>query len=153
MMRNRGKMTEFLVRLSGFDFAAVALFVSVMALFLCAACAASFFLGMRRGKKLNSADISSERRDAVKQSRAVIGGQVAEQVAAFLPGFPCNPCDVRFVGKPVDFVGFPGASEGKPIEEVLIIEVKTGKSQLSQREKEIRAAVESGRVRYVVYRP
>ena len=153
MIWKRTGMTEFLVRLSGFDFAAVALFVSVMALTLCAACFAAFFFGVRRGKKMNSADIAGERRDAVKKSRAIIGGQVAEQVAAFLPGFPCNPGDVRFVGKPVDFVGFPGASEGKPIEEVLIIEVKTGKSQLSQREKEIRAAVESGRVRYVVYRP
>ena len=45
MIGNRTMMTEFLVRLSGFDFAAVALFVSVMALTLCAACFAAFFFG------------------------------------------------------------------------------------------------------------
>ena len=67
-------------------------------------------------------------------------------------GIPCNPADVRFVGKPVDFVGFPGAAEGKPIREVLIIEVKSGTSRLSERERQIKAAVESGRVRYMEYR-
>ncbi|MCR5126171.1 MAG: hypothetical protein K6B43_13425 [Treponema sp.] len=96
--------------------------------------------------------IEEERADAVKKSRAVIGGQVSEQLAPFLPNFPCNPGDVRFVGKPVDFVGFPGAAEGEPIKEILIIEVKSGKAQLSKREREIKDAVESGRVRYVVYR-
>lgn len=96
--------------------------------------------------------IRRERKEAVRMSRAVIGGQVAEQVAPFLPGFPCSPADVRFVGKPIDFVGFPGAGEGRPIREVLLIEVKTGGSQLSEREREIKAAVDAGRVRYVVWR-
>ena len=96
--------------------------------------------------------MKAERQDAVKKSRAVIGGQVAEQLAPFLPGFPCNAGDVRFVGKPVDFVGFVGASEGKKISEVLLIEVKTGKAKLSERESEIKSAVENGKVRYVEYR-
>ena len=78
--------------------------------------------------------------------------QAAEQLAPFLLGFPCNPADVRFVGKPVDFVGFPGAAEWKAIREVLVIEVKSGISRLSERERQIKAAVESGHVRYVEYR-
>ncbi|WP_242457155.1 Holliday junction resolvase-like protein [Treponema zioleckii] len=96
--------------------------------------------------------IRSERKDAVNRSRAVLGGQMTEQVAPFLPNFPCNPADVRFVGKPIDFVAFPGAAQSDSIQEVLFIEVKTGTSKLSEREKQIKAAVESGRVRYVVYR-
>jgi len=96
-------------------------------------------------------DIRRIRADAVKRSRAVLGGQMVEQVAPFLPGFPCNPADVRFIGKPVDFIGFPGAAEGKPIEEILLIEVKSGTSALSKREREIKNAVEAGRVRYVEY--
>lgn len=95
---------------------------------------------------------SSLRKDAVKRSRAVIGGQVVEQVAPFLPGFPCNPADARFIGKPVDFVAFPGLSERDTVDEILLIEVKTGQSALSSREKEIRKAVKEGRVRYVEYR-
>ena len=97
-------------------------------------------------------DRSSLRSDAIKRSRSVIGGQLAEQVAPFLPGFPCNPGDARFIGKPVDFIAFPGMTEGERVKEVLLIEVKTGKSALSGREKEIRRAVAEGRVRYVEYR-
>ena len=91
------------------------------------------------------------RSDAIKRSKAVIGGQVLEQVAPFLPDFPCNPADARFIGKPVDFIAFSGLSEDK-VSEVLLIEVKTGHSELSAREKEIRRAVKEGRVRYVEYR-
>ena len=97
-------------------------------------------------------DRTSLRKDAIKRSRSVIGGQLAEQVAPFLPGFPCNPGDARFIGKPVDFIAFPGLTEDNTVHEVLLIEVKTGKSALSGREKEVRRAVAEGRVRYVEYR-
>ena len=99
--------------------------------------------------------IGSARRvkTALKRSRAVLGGLAAEQVAPWLPEFPCNPADARFIGKPVDFVAFPGAAEGHEVREVLFIEVKTGQATLSGREKDIRRAVGQGRVRYVVYRP
>ena len=95
---------------------------------------------------------SSQRADAIKRSRSVIGGQLAEQIAPFLPGFPCNPGDARFIGKPVDFIAFPGLTEDNTVHEVLLIEVKTGKSALSGREKEVRRAVAEGRVRYIEYR-
>ena len=97
-------------------------------------------------------DHSSLRSDAIKRSRSVLGGQLAEQVAPFLPGFPCNPGDARFIGKPVDFIAFPGLTEDDKVHEVLLIEVKTGKSALSGREKEIKRAVAEGRVRYIEYR-
>ena len=97
-------------------------------------------------------DHSSLPSDAIKRSRSVLGGQLAEQVAPYLPGFPCNPADARFLGKPVDFVAFPGLTEDNTVHEVLLIEVKTGKSALSGREKEIKRAVAEGRVRYVEYR-
>jgi predicted Holliday junction resolvase-like endonuclease len=96
--------------------------------------------------------MESSRADAIKRSRAVLGGQFSEQVAPFLPGFPCNPGDVRFVGKPVDFIAFPGSAQGKPIEKIQFIEVKSGESQLSAREREIKRAVENGSIEYVVYR-
>lgn len=115
-----------------------------------------FLLGRRIGRMEGSRSaenmLKTERADAVKRSRAVLGGQLAEQVAPFLPGFPCNPADVRFIGKPVDFIGFPGAADGGEIQEVLLIEVKSGNSALSKREREIKQAVEEGRIRYVVYR-
>lgn len=97
------------------------------------------------------------RRDAVKRSRSVLLGQLGEQVSPFLPDFPCSPEDARFIGKPVDFIAFSGMSDSEDgesgeIKEVLFIEVKTGKSALSKREKEIKKAVSEGRIRYIEYR-
>lgn len=100
----------------------------------------------------NLGDKKNIRKDAVKRSKAVIGGQVAEQIAPFLPDFPANPSDARFIGKPVDFIVFSGLSETEKIDEILFVEVKTGKSALSEREKEVKKAVEKGNVRYVEYR-
>jgi predicted Holliday junction resolvase-like endonuclease len=93
----------------------------------------------------------AERDDAVKRSRAVLGGQLSEQIAPFLPGFPFDPSEVRFVGKPVDFVAFVGASSGS-IRELVLVEVKSGNAGLSPVERSLREAVEAGRVRFVEYR-
>lgn len=100
----------------------------------------------------NLCDKKNIRKDAVKRSKAVIGGQVAEQIAPFLPDFPANPSDARFIGKPVDFIVFSGLSETEKIDEIIFVEVKTGKSALNEREKEVKKAVEKGNVRYVEYR-
>lgn len=115
----------------------------------------SFVLGKAFGKL--SANIGyenrlkDERNDAVKRSKAVINGQMVEQIAPFLPDFPCNPADVRFLGKPVDFIAFSGAAEKDSVQEIIFIEVKTGDSKLSEREKQIKEAVEKKRIRYIEY--
>ncbi len=95
--------------------------------------------------------LRDERKDAVKRSRAVLGGQLSEQMAAFLPGFPGDPSDARFIGKPVDYISFNGLSNGA-VTGITFIEVKSGQSSLSQVERSVREAVESGRVHYVQYR-
>ena len=99
------------------------------------------------------------RKDAVNRSRAVLTGQILEQVAPYLPNFPCNPEDAKFLGRPVDFIGFvtSKADENLPLEErrikeIIFIEVKSGKSVLTKREKEVKNAIESGRVKYIEYR-
>lgn len=110
-----------------------------------------FFLGCLFERIKLHSKIKQERTDAVKRSRAVLTGQMAEQIAPFLPDFPCNPADVRFLGKPVDFVGFSGLSEKGIIDEVLLIEVKTGESKLNSHEKSLKSAIKNGKVRYVEY--
>jgi predicted Holliday junction resolvase-like endonuclease len=76
---------------------------------------------------------------------------LAEQLAPFLPGFPFDPTEIRFIGKPVDFIAFRGVSAGK-VEEVVFVEVKSGASALSKVERSLREAVESGRVSWIEYR-
>lgn len=132
----------------------LAIIVTVVLLF-----AAGIALGLSLGKKAGRREaerilperLESEREDAVKRSRAVLGGQVAEQLAPYLPDFPCDPGDARFVGKPLDFVCFSGASRGQ-IDEIVFVEVKSGGSALSRIERSARDAIIAGRVRWVEYR-
>ena len=114
---------------------------------------AGVFLGRLIQKLKDLSLLKKQRKDAVKKSRAVIGGQVAEQLAPYLPEFPCNPGDVCFLGKPVDFIGFTGLTESDEIHEVMFIEVKTGQSKLNGHEKQLKDAIQKGRVRYVEYKP
>ena len=121
-----------------------------------------FILGKIIGSWLEKAKITkkiqTERNDAVKRSRAVIGGQVTEQLAPLFPDFPARYDEVKFIGKPVDFIAFKGLEESCDngekchVDEVLFIEVKTGNSALSTRERAIKQAVDEGRVRYVLWR-
>ncbi len=85
------------------------------------------------------------RQDAITRSQAVILGKVTEQVIPFHQAFPYNPKDVRFIGSPIDLIVFDGASEGD-VDRIILLEVKSGNSSLSTRQRRIRDAVEEGRV-------
>ena len=91
------------------------------------------------------------REDAIKRSRSVLGGQFSEQLAPFLPDFPYIPTEARFIGKPVDFLVFKGM-DGKSIEEVVFVEVKSGKSRRSPIEDSLRKAIQDRRVAWHEYR-
>jgi len=64
------------------------------------------------------------RADAVQRSQAVTAGKVHEQLIPYLPSFPYNPKDVRFLGSPIDLVVFDGLAEGQ-VRRVVFVEVKT----------------------------
>ena len=131
----------------------------VLALVLLLAVMLALYLGLRLGRRAGRleaeksfrADELAARDDAVRRSRAVLTGQIGEELAPFFPGFPCDPADARFLGKPVDFMAFPGASAGT-ITEVLFVEVKAGDARLSGPERALKEAVLAGRVRWVEYR-
>jgi predicted Holliday junction resolvase-like endonuclease len=85
------------------------------------------------------------REDAIAKSQAVTMGKVTEHFIPFLPEFNYNPQDARFIGSPVDFVVFDGLSEGD-LRQVVFLEVKTGGSALSTRERWIRNMIRDGKV-------
>ena len=87
------------------------------------------------------------RKDAIQRSLAVTAGKVYEQLVPYLPDFPFNPKDVRFLGSPVDFVVFDGLSDGH-ITRIVFVEVKTGAADLSTRERRVRDAVQDARVEW-----
>lgn len=98
-------------------------------------------------------DVEAARRQSVNQSHAVISGKVQECLAPLLPEFASrfNPRDARFLGTPIDFVVFDGLDEDY-VRNVVFVEVKTGKSRLSPREKLVQEAVLAGRVTYLELR-
>jgi predicted Holliday junction resolvase-like endonuclease len=139
--------------------AQVAYLIAAAVILALAILALGLFLGLKLGRRSGRLEaerglpgrLVAERDDAVKRSRAVLGGLAAEQLAPYLPGFPFDPTELRFVGKPVDFLAFVGSSRGR-IEEVAFVEVKSGASSLSPVERSLRDAVKEGRVRWVEYR-
>jgi predicted Holliday junction resolvase-like endonuclease len=92
--------------------------------------------------------LTQERKNAVSQSRAVLGGKFTEQMVPYFPDFKYDPTEVRFIGSPIDMVVFPGLAQGDP-QEVVILEIKTGKSAgLTPAQKKIRQLIEDGMVRW-----
>ncbi len=95
---------------------------------------------------------SGIRKDAIQKSQAVTLGKVTEHFIPYLPDFGYNPKDARFLGSPVDFVVFDGLCEGE-LRKIVFVEIKTGASALSTRERRIRNAILSGKVEWLELRP
>ncbi len=77
------------------------------------------------------------RRDAIEKSKAVIAGKVTEHLISYLPEFRYNPKDARFIGSPINLIVFDGLDEGE-LRKIVFVEVKSGKSTLSKRERLIK---------------
>lgn len=111
-----------------------------------------------RINKRYAEQLESARSVSVRQSRATLGGKMAEQLAPFLNGFKYVPSDCKFLGDPIDYVVFRGLTEHRHVDgpadqiEIVFLDVKSGKSQLSRWQRAIVAAVQSGRVRFEVGR-
>ena len=113
-------------------------------------------IGLDQGRKQERREWEGGRieeivKSRLKQSRAVLGGLVSEQMAPLLPGFPFDPGDCRFVGKPVDFIVFKGMNE-KNISEVIFLEVKSGSGRnLNEQERKLRDVVQNQKVSWVEF--
>jgi predicted Holliday junction resolvase-like endonuclease len=74
-----------------------------------------------------------------KKSSEVRLGHVAEKVAPFLDNFPYDPEKITFLGMPIDYISFEK-------DKITFIEVKSGKSRLSKKQRQIRDIVLEGKV-------
>jgi predicted Holliday junction resolvase-like endonuclease len=92
------------------------------------------------------------RQDAIQRSRVTLGGKLSEQLAPYFPNFKYDPTETRFIGTPVDLLIFPGLSENNP-KEIVFMEVKSGKSKLTTREKKVKDLVGQKKIRWEEYRP
>jgi len=110
----------------------------------------------RREMQLQSQEWKSQqeqtiRQDAIQKSQAVTLGKITEHLIPFFPDFCYCPKDARFIGSPIDFVVFDGLNEGE-VKRIVFVEVKTGASVLSAREKWVRSAVQAGKVEWMEIR-
>ncbi len=90
-------------------------------------------------------------KDYAKRSAAVMTGQVAEQLLPFSDKFRYNPKDARFLGSPIDYVVFDGLEEGN-LRAIVFVEVKKGTSRLTDREFQVKEAVEKHAVYFELVR-
>ena len=88
------------------------------------------------------------RKDAINKSQSVTIGKMTEHIVPYLPGFKYNPADARFIGSPIDFVVFDGLGDGD-IRKIVFVEIKTGVSNLSTRERDVRNAVQDGDIEWL----
>jgi predicted Holliday junction resolvase-like endonuclease len=93
------------------------------------------------------------RLDAIQRSSAVTRGKVTEHIVPYLPGFDLDPKDIRFLGTPIDLIAFKGLNASSEEIEIVFIEVKTGRSALSARERAVKKAVEQKKVSWRVFHP
>jgi len=90
------------------------------------------------------------RKDAANRSVRSVMGKVTEHLIPFSEAFSqFNPKDARFIGSPIDLIVFDGAEEKKEEITIYFIEVKTGTSPLSPRQKKIMEAIQQRRVKWL----
>ena len=95
--------------------------------------------------------IKKFKKQAIKQSKSVIIGQVTEQIAPLLKNFPYNPKDMVFLGKGVDYIVIKDLHKGNP-SKIIFVEIKTWKGQLNQNEIKIKNLIDSKKVEYKLIR-
>ena len=92
-------------------------------------------------------EIKKARKDSKFRSSAVNWGKTIEHFVPFMTKFPIPAEDVVFLGMPIDYVGFTN-TESKTKCEVHFIEVKSGNAFLMGKQKNIKKAIQEGRVHW-----
>ena len=125
--------------------------ISIIVLFLLIGIVIGYIISAIRRNKYWEKQVEAERKDAITKSRATLGGLFSEQLAPYLPDFPYSPTEVRFLGKPIDFLVFKGM-DNKKIDEVVFVEVKSGKAKINSHEKNLKETIDKKKVRWEEYR-
>lgn len=80
-------------------------------------------------------------------------GKVLEKVAPAVKGFGFDPRDCRPLFEPIDYAIFKGLSaRNGQVDSLLFVDIKAGGGGLNEHQRQIKAAVESGKVEWDSYR-
>lgn len=103
-------------------------------------------LDTKLGQTLSQLELEREKNQVIisqKKSSETRLGQITEHLVPFLEGCPYNPKDLHFLGQPIDFIAFDFDAG-----EITFIEVKSGNSKPSKRQKLIKHMIHAGNVKY-----
>jgi predicted Holliday junction resolvase-like endonuclease len=103
---------------------------------------------MKLGHK---AAIKDARKDTATRQRSTIKGDISEIIAPWSMNTVDSVKELKFLGNPIDFVGFKGL-DGEGDIDIKFIEVKSGKSRLNKNQRRIRDAVDAKRIEWVEVR-
>ena len=80
-----------------------------------------------------------------RKSSEVRLGKIGENMAPFFNEWPYEPNNFRFLGNPVDGISFNE-------DEVVFVEIKTGKARLTNSQKSVKKLVKEGKVSFATFR-
>ena len=80
-----------------------------------------------------------------RKSSEIRLGRIGENLAPFTEGWPWDPNSFRFLGNPIDGIQFNK-------DEIIFVEIKTGKARLSKSQKVFRDLVKAGKVSFVTFK-
>jgi len=104
-----------------------------------------FSLYKARTKQFNTLQKKYNKELCFRKSSEVRLGKIGENLAPFVEGWPWDPKDFRFLGNPVDGVQFND-------DEVIFVEIKTGKARLSKSQKYFKDLIKAGKVSFVTFK-
>ena len=82
-----------------------------------------------------------------KKSSEVRLGQITEHFAPYIPSWESDPKNFKFLGAPIDGISFNLKDN-----EIVFVEIKSGRSRLSENQKKIKEIVEKGNVFFKTFR-
>jgi len=99
--------------------------------------------------------IKKDRKNITKTSKigskAVNLGLVLERLAPSMKSFPFNHNDCRSLFDPIDYIIFNGLSGKGPVDKIIFMDIKTGRSRLKEKQKEIKSLIENKKVTWDTY--
>ncbi len=97
-------------------------------------------------EELRKIKTSFDRLLSQKKSSEIRVGKIGENMAPFMEDWPYDPNKFRFIGNPVDGIQFTD-------DEIIFVEIKTGKSRLTKSQRKIRDILrKKGTVSFATFR-
>ena len=105
--------------------------------------------------KIREKEIREERKGISRRSETATTtiniGFILERLAPSMKSFPFNHNDCRSLFEPIDYIIFEGLNKKNSVSKILFTEIKTGRANLTKKEKEIRKLVEGKQVVWETY--